>query len=223
MITRLFVIFVAFASIAFVAFAAAMVRGGVNWENEADALGKDFVFEVSKTDTGRLQYALKHRATDQTIGQKTVILADLVVQAKKRQAEDAEKEKQRLTEEIAKLEPIIAVTKAAVVADTNGLDSRAQSLEAQLVAVSKQIKALTENIRELATQAQEIREEEKERREEVYRLRNQLELLRTDLFAFEEQQGLLQAELLQLTVERERLARRNKQLQQQVYDADDDE
>lgn len=213
---KILVVFVTAASLGFVAFTLSLVSGGPNWkaEMQSEELTKDFTFTVNPGE--KTTYAVKTRKTDQPVGAQTPVIAEVVVAARKKQVDDAKAEETRLTNEVARLQPIIKEIKDLIPPDKAGMAARAQFLDKLLTKLSGEIDKTTQEIATKATAIQQIQKTTEERRNEGFRLKNQLELMRTDLFAAMAQQKILEDELVRVEENLRRLERRSEQLKNQV-------
>lgn len=213
---KILVVFVTAASLGFVAFTLSLVSGGPNWkaEMQSEELTKDFTFTVTPGE--KTMYAVKTRKTDQPVGAQTPVIAEVVVAARKKQVDDAKAEETRLTNEVARLQPIIKEIKDLIPPDKAGMAARAQFLDKLLTKISSEIEKTTQDIATKAAAIQQIQKTTEERRNEGFRLKNQLELMRTDLFAAMAQQKILEDELVRVEENLRRLERRSEQLKNQV-------
>lgn len=213
---KVLVVFVTACSLGFAAFSMSLVAGGPNWKADAESeeLTNEFVFTTTSGEVP--MYSVKTRRKDETVGGQTPVLAEAVVNARKRQVDDAKKEEGELATAVAALQPRIKEMKELIPPDENGLVARAMMLDKTLTRISEEIQTVTQNIQAKATAIQQLQRTTEERRDEGYRLKNQLELLRTDLFAALEQQKILEDELVRVEENLKRLERRSEQLQQQV-------
>jgi hypothetical protein len=212
-IGKVCVVIVAAASLAFAAFAGAMRNGGPNWQNEADALGSDFILSV--TPGNPPSYSMTYRPTNQNIGTSTV-LAEVVTAAKAKQASEARDQLKRLQDQAEQFKPLTETALAANAADEAGLKLREEAMRQQLDAVSKEIERVNNEIVETAATAQRIRAEGQDRRDEVYRQKTVLELARNDLYAAQVQRKNLEEEEIRLKDLLQRLQRRKEQLTEQT-------
>ena len=210
------VVFVTACSLGFVAFALSLVAGGPNWkaEVESEELISDFVFTTTPGE--KPTYSVKTRKTDQPVGSQSTVLPEVIVAARKKQVEDAQAAEKRLTDEVARIQPLIKEMKELIPPDQAGMAARAQLLDKTLTKISEEIQTVTQEIATKATAIQEIQKTAQERRDEGFRLKNQLELMRTDLFVARAQQRILAEELVRVEENMKRLERRGEQLQKQV-------
>jgi hypothetical protein len=213
---KVMVVFVTASSLGFAAFALSLVTGGPNWKIEAESeeFTNDFLLTVNPGE--KPTYTLKTRRTEQAVGQTTRILAEVVVEGKKKQVADAKAEETRLSGEVARLKPIIEEMKALMPLDQEGLVSRAVALDKTLTQINDATKAASAEFTAKSIVIKQIHETAQERRDEAFRLKNQLELLRTDLFAAVAQQKVLEDELVRVEENLKRLERREQQLKKQV-------
>ncbi len=210
------VVFVTACSLGFVAFALSLVAGGPNWKADAESeqLTNDFIFTTAPGE--KPSYSVKTRKTDQPVGTSSTVLAEVIVAARKKQAEDAKAEETRLSGEVAKIQPLIKEMKDLIPLDQAGMAARAQLLDKLLTKISEEIQTVTQEIATKAAAIQQLQKTAQERRDEGFRLKNQLELMRTDLFVAQAQQRILADELVRVEENLKRLERRGEQLQKQV-------
>jgi len=213
---KILVVFVTAASLGFVAFTLSLVSGGPNWtaEMQSEALTKDFVFTVNPGD--KVTYVAKSRKTEQPVGAQTAVIAEAVVNARKKQVDDAKAEEAQLTKDIASLQPLKKEVEDLIPPDRAGMAVRAQFLDKLLTKISGDIQTITQEIATKAAAIKQIQKTTEERRDEGFRLKNQLELMRTDLYAALAQQKILEEELVRVEENLKRLERRGEQLQKQV-------
>jgi hypothetical protein len=215
-LAKLLVIFVAVASLGFAAFAAAMVSGGPNWTALGDHPGVAEKVGIAKNESaGNITYVGTHRLTGEQVG-SSAILADVVLKAQKRVMDEMRTELQDIQGRITALTPQRDAAKQLVVTDVAGLEKHGALWSAQLQTMATRITQTTDELTQAGGQALQLQAELKELRFEVLRLRNQLELLRDDTFAAAEQQRALEAELLILQQNRQRLERRQEILKSQM-------
>lgn len=207
-IGKVLVVFVTVTSVAFAAFAAAMLKGGANWRAEAAALDDEFSFEKGAGE--KVTWTVKARRDGQQVASGT--LPSAVVKAREKLVNDANTRKQALDQQIAQVEEQRKQAAEVIQADLQALDKREQELIADLNRVEEQIRQTTAQIVTKTTEAQSVRQEDERRREEVLRMRNVLEVLRTDLFALQQQRQSLEDELTRLRENLARVERRNEQL-----------
>ncbi len=213
---KVLVVFVTAFSLAFAAFALSLVSGGPNWkgESESSELTNDFVFTMTPGE--KPTYSVKVRQTDAPVQANTPLLAEAVVQARKRQLDDATKLKGELTQKIEQIKPVIAQIQSLIDPDTAGVKARSDAYEQQLEQLNAAKQAASAELTAKSGEIQQTRKTGEERRDEAFRLRNQLELLRNDLFTATEQQKVLEDELIRAEENLRRLERRATQLKQQV-------
>ena len=215
---RILVVFTTAASLGFAAFAAALVSGGPNWEAEANSPSFSKDLAIEERPGPPTQYTVKDRISGQAIGSGSSLLAEVLVQGRQKQLQNANAEIQDLQQKIEGVKPRIAEFSLRVATDQKGADIRLNLLTEQLKAVDQAIEAVTTQIQEKTLEAQAVRAEGEERRNEGFRLKNQLELLRNDLYAARKQRDALADELVRLREIEERLQRRGEQLEQQLND-----
>lgn len=217
-VAKILVVFVAASSLAFLAFAAAMRNGGPDWKGEmrSPELQKEFVFS---TETGdKTTYSVKHRRSDSSVIDKTPVLAEAVLKARKRLDEETTKRLQELSPKPEQLQTTLKTVIEFVAADKKGVEVREQMLDERFQQLWADIQAVGVKFSELTLQTQDVLRVAQERREEVYRLVNQLELLRNDHFAAQVQQKYLEDELIRLEDNKRKLESRQGQLKQQLGD-----
>ena len=210
------VVFVTACSLGFVAFALSLVAGGPNWKADAESeqLTNDFIFTTTPGE--KPSYSVKTRKTDQPVGSPSTVLAEVIVAARKKQAEDAKAEESGLADEVAKIQPRIKEMKDLIPPDQAWMAARAQMLDKLLTKISDEIQTVTQEIATKAAAIQQLQKTAQERRDEGFRLKNQLEIMRTDLFVAQAQQRILADELVRVEENLKRLERRGEQLQKQV-------
>jgi hypothetical protein len=214
---KVLVVFVTAFSLGFAAFAMSLVTGGPNWKKEAES--KDFTddFVLTVTAGDKKTYTVKSRQTDQGVGpQGSTLLPEVIVAARKKQAEDAKAEQNRLAAEVARLKPIINEFKQLIPEDQAGLAARGVAMDKTLSRINEQIQAASADFTAKSAVIKQVQETIKERRDEGFRLKNQLELLRTDLFVAKVQQQALEDELVRVEENLKRLERREQQLKKQI-------
>ena len=210
------VVFVTACSLGFVAFALSLVAGGPNWKADAESeqLTNDFIFTTAPGE--KPSYSVKTRKTDQPVGSPSTVLAEVIVAARKKQAEDAKAEETQLAAEVARITPLIKEMKDLIPPDQAGMAARAQMLDKLLTKISEEIQTVTQEIATKAAAIQQLQKTAQERRDEGFRLKNQLEIMRTDLFVAQAQQRILADEMVRVEENLKRLERRGEQLQKQV-------
>ena len=214
-LTKVLVVFVAAASLGFLAFVVALSNGGPNWETLANAPAlADEVSIVAPSKAGE-NYTAKHRVTDDSL-KSSHVLAEVVIDGQRRVLDDLKKEVQQLDETISKLKPSFESANKDISTDRAGLDARAKAWSAQLERLTQALNQLNTQLQARTVEATQVQRDLEERRFEVLRLRTQLELLRDDLYAAEQQRNALINELDSLKESEQRLARRQKQLHEQV-------
>ncbi|WP_010582571.1 hypothetical protein [Schlesneria paludicola] len=215
-VAKILVVFVAASSLAFLAFAAALRNGGPDWKGEmrSPELQKEFVFSVENGD--KTTYSVKHRRTDSSVIDKTPVLAEAVLKARKRLDEETTKRLQELSPKPEQLQTTLKTVIEFVAADKKGVEAREQTLDERFQQLWADVQAVGVQFSELTLQTQDVLRVMQERREEVYRLVNQLELLRNDHFAAQVQQKYLEDELIRLEENQRKLESRQSQLKQQL-------
>ena len=213
---KILVVFVTATSLGFLAFVSALCYGGPDWlgEMRSPELQNEFVFTTERGE--KVLYSVKYRRTDASLGDKTPVMAEVVLRARKRLEEESNKKLQELSpipqQEQDRLKGIVDL----IPVDKAGVETREKNFNARIVQLWDQIQAIGNEFATLTLQTQDVLRVGEERRGEVYRLANLLELLRTDMFAAIVQQRGLQDELVRLEENKRRLDRRQNQLKQQL-------
>ena len=215
---KILVVFVAAASLGFVAFVAAMRNGGPDWKGEmrSPQLQKEFVFTIEPGE--KITYTAKHRRSDSPVAEKTPILPEVILKARKRLDDETNKTLQALQPEPAQLEKAIQDTVDSIVADKKGVELREQNMSDLYQKEWNELNTVGDEFSATTIQTQDVLRVAEERREEGYRLANQLDLLRNDNFSMAEQQKVLEDELIRLQGNRKRLQDRQIQLKKQLGD-----
>lgn len=216
MLGKILVVFVAASSLGFVAFVAAMRNGGPDWQGEmrSPELQSEFVFS---TDAGEIvKYSATHRRTESTVSSKKPILAEVVIDARKKLEQETNSRINELSPQPQQLEEAIKATKESIAADKLGVEAREQSLSDDFQQTWQLLEAVGDQYSKLTIETQDVLKVGQERREEGHRIANQLAILRNDQFAAVEQKNKLADELVRLEENRQRLQRRQKQLKQQL-------
>ncbi len=216
---KILVVFVTASSLGFLAFVAAMRNGGPDWKGEmrSPELQKEFVFTTEPGET--ITYTARHRRSESSVSEKTPILAEVVVKARKRLEDETNKKLQELSPQPGQLQDQIKATVETIAADKKGVEQREQSLNDLFQEYWNEMNTVGDEFSASTLQTQEVLKVSEERREEGYRLANQLAMLRNDKFAVSEQQKVLQDELTRLEENKQRLLRRQIQLKQQLGDS----
>lgn len=221
-IGKILVVFVTASSLGFLAFVLALVYGGPDWKGEMRSpdLQKEFVFT---TEPGQVvTYSVKHRRTDTSVGgDRSPVIADVVLRARKRLEDDENKKFQELSAQVQPLTDYLAAIKKTIPEDEAGVQVRFKNYETQTEQLVNALKDIGNQFSVATLETQDVLRVAQERREEGYRLANQLELLRNDKFAAVQQQKVLEDELVRLQENRQRLQRRQKELRRQLgsYDS----
>lgn len=221
---KILVVFVTASSLGFLAFVSALRNGGPDWQSEIRStdpqrptdLQKEFVFNVDPGE--KVTYSVKHRRTETSVIDKTPVLAEAVLKARKRLEDDANKKLQELTKQPEDLQALLKTMKELIPADKQGVEIREQKITERIQQLWAEMQTIGNQFSELTIQTQEILGIAQVRREEGYRLSNQVEMLRNDKFAAIEQQKVLEFELIRLEENKRRLERRQSQLKQQLGD-----
>lgn len=215
---KILVVFITATSLGFLAFISALRNGGPDWlgEMRSPDLQKEFVFTTEPGE--KITYSVKHRRTDTSVVDKTPVMAEVVLKARKRLEEDTNKKFQELSPQPQiGLDALKAMTELIPV-DKAGVDLREKNYNDRIQQLWNEIQTIGTEYSALTIQTQDIMRVAEERRGEVYRLHNQLELLRNDRFASMEQQRVLEDERVRLEENKRRLERRQNQLKQQLND-----
>lgn len=204
-------VFVTFASLAFAAFAGSLAMGGRNWEVDArsSSFADDYTFEVQTGDV--VNYVVKSRRTGEQVSSGKM-LAEVIVNARQKQFQNAVQAKTAIEAEISQLQPLISTAKSEIEADLKAIDGRLARFAQDLSVVNTEIAEVSQESLAKVAEIQAVRKQAEERREEFYRLRNQLELLRDDLYAAKGQRSALQDEKVRMEESLRRMKRRNVQL-----------
>jgi len=215
---KVLVVFVTVSSLAFLAFVIALRNGGPDWEGEMNSpeLLKEFVFTSEPGE--KVTYSAKHRRSDTAVGQKSPVLATVVLAARKRLEEDASKKFQELSPIPQQKADLLKMITELIPVDQKGVEQHEQIFAERIKTLWDAIQADAAKFSTLTLETQDVLKVGQERREEEYRLANQLELLRTDKFAAQQQQKVLEDELTRLEENKRRLGRRQVQLKQQLGD-----
>lgn len=219
-IGKILVVFVAVCSLGFLAFVAALRNGGTDWASEmrSPELQKEFVFTAEPGE--KVMYSVKHRRTDKDLEGKTPVLAEVVLRARKRLDEDANKKLQELSPQPQVLQDSLKALQEIIPIDKAGVEAREKSYNERIHQLWKEMEDVGVQFSTFTLQTQDVLKVAQERREEGYRLSNQLEILRNDKFAAAAQQRVLEDELTRLEENRRRLERRQNQLKKQLGDYD---
>lgn len=215
-IGKILVVFVTASSLGFLAFAIALRNSGPDWQGEMRSpdLQKEFVFATEPGE--KVTYSARHRRTDTEIAPKTPIIAEVVLKARKRLEEDANKKIQELSPQIQPLTDYLAIVKKLIPEDDAGVHVRIKTYEAQIQQLIAALKDVGDQFGAKTLETQEVMKLAQDRREEAYRRSNQLEMLRNDKFSASEQLKALEDELTGLEEDRARLERRQKLLKAQL-------
>jgi len=215
-IGKILVVFVTASSLGFLAFVTAMRNSGPDWQGELHSadLQKEFVFS---TDPGeKVTYSARHRRTDTEIAPKTPVLAEVVLKARKKLEEDANKKIQELQPQVQPLTEFLALEKKLIPEDDAAVHVRIKNYESQIEQLVAALTDVGNRFSALTLETQDVMKLAQDRREEVYRRSNQLEMLRNDKFLASEQLKALEDELTGLKESRSRLQRRQKLLKTQL-------
>jgi hypothetical protein len=215
---KILVVFVTATSLGFLAFVAALRNGGPDWlgEMRSPELQKEFVFTTEPGE--KVTYSVKYRRSDASLGDKTPVMAEVVLRARKRLEEEANKKFQELSPIPQQEQDRLKAMVDLIPIDKAGVETREKNFNARIQQLWDEIQVVGNEFATLTIQSQDVLRVAEERRGEVYRLANQLELLRTDQFAAVVQQRVLQDELVRLEENKRRLDRRQNQLKQQLND-----
>ena len=217
-IGKILVVFVTASSLGFLAFVAAFRNGGPDWNGElrAPEIQREFVISTEPGDV--VKYSAKHRRTDAKVSDNKPILAEVVLDVRKRLEQDANNRLNELKPLPQQLDESIKATTESIVVDRAGVEKREQELGATLQDLWEQTEVVGDQFSKLTIETQDVMKVAQERREEGMRLSNLLQLLRNDHFAAEEQRKALDDELVRLEENKRRLQRRQDQLKQQLGD-----
>lgn len=217
-IGKILVVFVTASSLGFLAFVIALRNSGPDWQGELRSpdLQKEFVFSTEPGE--KVTYSARHRRTDTEVASKTPILAEVVLKARKRLEDDANKKIQELSPQIQPLTDYLAIVKKLIPEDDAGVHVRIKTYEAQIEQLVGALKELGNRFSAKTLETQDVMRLAQDRREEGYRRSNQLEMLRNDKFSASEQLKALEDELTGLEENRARLQRRQKLLKTQLGD-----
>jgi chromosome segregation ATPase len=215
-IGKILVVFVTASSLGFLAFVAALRTGGPDWQGElrAPEVTKDFVFETERSDVPK--YTAIHRKTESKVADKKPVLAEVVLDVRKRIEQDTNNEINRLKPMPQQLQEAIKGVTDSIAADKVGVEIREQELTDRFQQLWQQLESVGDEFSKLTIETQDVMKVAQERREEGMRLSNQLQLLRNDSFAAEEQKKNLDNELIQLEENKRRLQHRQDQLKKQL-------
>lgn len=215
---KILVVFVTATSLGFLAFVAALRNGGPDWlgEMRSPELQKEFVFTTERGE--KTTYSVKHRRSDASVVDKTPVMAEVVLKARKRLEEEANKKLQELSPIPEQEENRRKAIVEMIPVDRAGVEVREKQLNNRILQLWEEIQTIGDQFAALTIQSQEIMRVAEERRGEGYRLANQLELVRNDKFAAAVQQRVLEDELVRLEDNKRRLERRQNQLKQQLDD-----
>lgn len=215
-IGKILVVFITASSLGFLAFAAAFRNGGPDWQGETRSpeLQRDFVFTVEPSDVPK--YSAIHRRTEKAISDKKLILAEVVLDARKTLEQDLNNKQNSLNAEMARHQEAIKGITDTIAADAAGVQTRMNNLNDRVARVQQELEKIGDQYSKLTVETQDVLKVVQERREEGHRLTNQLALLRNDQYAAEDQQKKLDDELVRLSLDRQRLRNRNDQLKKQV-------
>ena len=213
---KILVVFVTACSLGFLAFVAALRSGGPNWAGEmrAEELKKEIVFTTEQGET--VKYSAKYRRTDAPVGSTTTIPAEIVLAARKKVEDEANKKLQELGPLVQPLEEFLKATKEFIPKDNEGVKLRIASFDDRIQKLVSLLQSTGAQFSTLTLQTQDVLRLAQERREEAYRLANQLELLRNDQFSADQQKKVLEDELVRLEENSRRLRSRQNQLKQQL-------
>lgn len=213
---KILVVFVTATSLGFLAFVAALRNGGPDWlgEMRSPELQKEFVFTTEPGE--KVMYSVKHRRSDSAIGSKTPVMAEVVLAARKRLEEEANKKFQELSPIPQMEQDRLKAIVETIPVDKAGVETREKNFNARIQQLWDEIQAIGNEFAALTLQTQDVLRVGEERRGEVYRLSNQLELLRNDKYAAGVQQRVLEDELIRLQENERRLERRQNQLKKQL-------
>lgn len=213
---KILVVFVTATSLGFFAFVAAMRSGGPDWlgEMRSPELQKEFVFTTEPGE--KVTYSVRHRRSDTSVVDKTPVMAEAVLKARKKLEEEANKKYQELAPQPQQAEEVLKVLRELIPIDKAAVEGREKRYNERIVAIWTEIQNIGTEYSAVTIQTQDVMKVAQERREEVYRLANQLEMMRTDKSAGEEQQRVLEDERVRLEENRRRLERRQNQLKQQL-------
>jgi chromosome segregation ATPase len=223
-VARILVVFITASSLGFLAFVTALRNGGPDWMSEirsADAqrptdLQKEFVFTVESGE--KVTYSAKHRRTEKSVIEKSPILAEVVLKARKQLEEDTNKQYQALAAQPQPLQDAIKTLNELIPVDKAGVEAREKFYNDRIQQLWTQIENVGNQFSEFTIKTQEVLRVAQVRREEVYRLSNLIELLRNDHFAALEQKRFLEDELIRLEQNRKRLEGRKRELKIQLGD-----
>ena len=217
-IGKILVVFVTAFSLGFLAFVIAFRNGGPDWKGEMRSadLQKEFVFAAEPGET--VMYSAKHRRTEGSVSEKTPVLAEVILKARKRLEDDANKKFQELSPQVQQLTDLRDRFRKLIPEDTAGVQVRIKNYENQTQQLIAALKDVGNQFSVATLETQDVLRVAQERREEGYRLANQLELLRNDQFAATQQQKVLEGELLRLEENQRRLERRQTTLKKQLGD-----
>ena len=217
-IGKILVVFVTASSLGFLAFVIAMRNSGPDWQGELHSadLQKEFVFSADPGE--KVTYSARHRRTDTEVAPKTPVLAEVVLKARKRLEDDANKKLQELQPQVQPLTDYLALVKKLIPEDDAGVHVRIKGYEAQIEQLVGALKEVGNRFSAKTLETQDVMRLAQDRREEIYRRSNQLEMLRNDKFSASEQLKALEDELTGLEENRRRLQRRQKLLKTQLGD-----
>jgi hypothetical protein len=221
-IAKPLVVFVAAGSLAFMAFAIALTAGGPDWDaiSKSESFTRDFVLTVSTGE--QTAYAVRHRRSDQQVSSSTV-LAEVVVAALQRQAQDLQTQVQQIQQETERKVPLVPEIVRLKEQDEKALAARSDVLEQELTNLRTRESQMLAAQAEKSAETQSVMQVVVERRNEGFRMKNLLELLRTDAYVAQVQKKALDDELIRLKENVRRLEKRNQQLKQTIsttYDQD---
>ncbi|HEY0982878.1 MULTISPECIES: hypothetical protein [unclassified Schlesneria] len=215
-IGKILVVFVTASSLGFLAFVLALTYSGPDWKGEMRSadLQKEFVFNAEAGE--KTMYSVRHRRSDSEIPPKTPIIAEVVLNARKRLADDANKKLQELSPQVQPLTEFLELVKKSIPEDDAGVQMRLKTYEAHIQQLIAALKEVGDRFSEKTLETQDVMRLAQDRREESYRRANQLEILRNDKFSATEQLKALEDELTGLEENRARLQRRQNLLKAQL-------
>ena len=215
-IGKILVVFIAISSFSFLAFVLAFCNGGPDWKGEVRSkdLQREFVFTTEPGETAT--YSVRHRRSETNIADKSKVLAEALLKARKRLEDDTNKRQQELNPQPQQIQDAINATVATIAADKKGVEAREQFYNEYLEKLVTEAQQIGDEFSELTIKSQDVLKVAEERRDEGYRIANQLSLLRNDKFAAEEQRKALENELTRIEDDRRRLQKRQSQLEKQL-------
>jgi hypothetical protein len=215
-IGKILVVFVTALSLGFLAFAAAFRNGGPDWKGEmrSPELQREFMFVTEPGDTPK--YSAINRKAEKSISDKKLVMAEVVLDARKTLEQELSNKQRDLDPQIPKLQKDLKDITDSIAADKAGVAAREKNLNDQFQKLWQQLEVTGDQYSQMTVLTQDVMKVLQERREEALRLSNQLALLRNDLFAAEDQRLKLDNELVRLEQNRQRLQQRNDQLKKQL-------